>query len=155
MTNEHNETFGQALKRNRVTAGVSQSDLAELVKVSDTAVGHWEHNESLPVIENLERLTKLFPELECWREHVRTIRKPVGPAGMSFSRDIDVSVETEDARELGVKYAEALLQYEEDDLALKSWQTQGDKLRQLLAQSGDRVAKVRKALFDAVKAEAK
>lgn len=75
-------TFGEALRRERTKAALSDEQLAELVGVTRAAVGWWETDRNVPVRENYEQLMSLFPALKDAPEpDWRDIEKPNGGAG--------------------------------------------------------------------------
>lgn len=75
-------TFGEALRRERTKAALSDEQLAELVGVTRAAVGWWEADRNAPVRENYEQLLSLFPALrEAPEPDWRDIEKPSGGAG--------------------------------------------------------------------------
>ena len=53
-------TLGQKLKNIRKKFGLSQEDLANLIKVSRQAITKWENDLGIPDTENLKELSKLF-----------------------------------------------------------------------------------------------
>lgn len=53
-------TFGEKLQYLRKTKGMSQEQLASIINVSRQAVSKWELNDSLPDVENILQLSKLF-----------------------------------------------------------------------------------------------
>lgn len=53
-------TLGQKLKNIRKKFGLSQEELANLIKVSRQAITKWENDLGLPDTENLKELSKLF-----------------------------------------------------------------------------------------------
>lgn len=55
-------TLGERIRENRVRAGLSQEQLAELTGVSRQAVGKWEAGQAAPSAEKLQRLADLFGE---------------------------------------------------------------------------------------------
>ena len=55
-------TLGERIRENRVRAGLSQEQLAELTGVSRQAVGKWEAGQAAPGAEKLQRLADLFGE---------------------------------------------------------------------------------------------
>ncbi len=74
--------FGEALAALRVGDGLTQSDVSELLKVSDQAVSHWELSRNVPILEHYDMLVDLWPALTLFeRPAVRDIEKPVGRAG--------------------------------------------------------------------------
>lgn len=53
-------TFGEKLQYLRKSKGMSQEQLASIINVSRQAVSKWELNDSLPDVENILQLSKLF-----------------------------------------------------------------------------------------------
>lgn len=58
------KTFGEYLRYLRLREGLDICDVAELLRVSDAAVSHWELNRVNPIIDHLNKLTALFPALK-------------------------------------------------------------------------------------------
>jgi transcriptional regulator with XRE-family HTH domain len=58
------KTFGEYLRYLRLREGLDISEVAELLRVSDAAVSHWELNRVNPIIDHLNKLTALFPALK-------------------------------------------------------------------------------------------
>ena len=53
-------TFGEKLKRSRNEAGLSQEKLAEMIKVSRSAVAKWETDKGMPDINNLKLIAQVL-----------------------------------------------------------------------------------------------
>lgn len=51
---------GKRLKKLRIANGMTQTDLAEKLNITYQTVGNWEQNVSLPSIDILKELTKIF-----------------------------------------------------------------------------------------------
>lgn len=49
-----------ALKRARKSQGMTQTELAEFIGVTQGAVHQWESGKSSPTIDNLKKIAKLF-----------------------------------------------------------------------------------------------
>ena len=54
------ETFGEMISTLRKERGMTQSDLAEQLGVTDKAVSKWERNLSFPDVSSLPRIAKIF-----------------------------------------------------------------------------------------------
>jgi transcriptional regulator with XRE-family HTH domain len=57
------KTFREALRRAREDEGLHQRELAEMMDVTEAAVGHWETGTAQPYVHNYEKLLVLFPSL--------------------------------------------------------------------------------------------
>lgn len=49
-----------AIKRFRISAGMTQQDLADALHVTQPAVLHWEKGRAAPSLDNLKAMAKLF-----------------------------------------------------------------------------------------------
>lgn len=58
------KTFGEYLRHLRLQEGLDIDEVAELLKVSDSAVGHWELNRVNPILDHYTKLIALFPNLK-------------------------------------------------------------------------------------------
>ena len=77
------KTFGAWLAMERLSEGVDQEELGELLGVTGQAVSAWETEKAVPVKENYDRLLALFPALVRAPEpEWRDIPKPDGGAGI-------------------------------------------------------------------------
>ncbi len=77
---ERDYAFGQAILTLRVTIGLTQSGLAELLRVSRRAVGEWEAGSSYPKAEHLKHLIELATKHQAFPaghevEEIRTLWK--------------------------------------------------------------------------------
>ncbi len=52
--------FGERLKELRIEAGLTQDQLAKNVKLSHSAIGHWETNERVPNLDAVIVLAEYF-----------------------------------------------------------------------------------------------
>ncbi len=53
-------TIGEKIRKKRKELGLSQEALAKKINVSFRSIYHWEHNETIPRSDSLERLAKVF-----------------------------------------------------------------------------------------------
>lgn len=49
-----------AIKRFRISAGMTQQDLADALHVTQPAVLHWEKGRAAPNLDNLKAMAKIF-----------------------------------------------------------------------------------------------
>lgn len=77
------QPFSDALRAVRTDAGLSQTELGEMLDVVGQAVSAWESGEYTPIAAHYAQLRELFPELQHAQEpDCRDITKPVpGPRG--------------------------------------------------------------------------
>lgn len=54
--------IGECLKNARIKKNYSQEQLAEFLCVTRQTISNWEHGKSIPDIEQLEKISDLFPE---------------------------------------------------------------------------------------------
>lgn len=80
-------TFGAALKLARQVEGLDQSELGDLMDVSDSAVSNWETGGTTPVRDNYNKLLALFPHLADapLPPGIKDYPKPTGPQGMTLA----------------------------------------------------------------------
>ena len=52
--------FGESLKNIRLSKGLSQKELANILTVSFQTISHWESNYSEPDLTTLKRLTEVL-----------------------------------------------------------------------------------------------
>lgn len=91
-------TMGERIKMLREQRGITQSDLAEICKVSDKAVSTWENGRNIPRMGAIQRMADYFgiPKsaiIENIAPPVNAIRTPVLgniPAGIPLSAVEDI-----------------------------------------------------------------
>lgn len=75
-------TFAEALRHERLSEGLGQDELGELVGVTGQAVSAWENDVSAPITLHYDALVNLFPKLgSAPKPESRDIDKPNGGAG--------------------------------------------------------------------------
>jgi len=89
------KTFGEALRRVRLSEGFGQDEVGELVGVTGQAVSAWESGNSNPVKDHYDKLVRLFSDLcVAPKPDTRDIDKPDGGAGKEKPRTIPEPQET-------------------------------------------------------------
>lgn len=90
------ESFGHRLHELRVAKGLTQSQLARQLRVSEPSISHWEKDRSRPKTGRLEALSLIFgvpmPELLGY-DDTETLRKLVDAAKEQIARAAGTSVE--------------------------------------------------------------
>jgi len=81
------KTFGEALRRVRLSEGLGQDEIGELIGVTGQAVSAWESGISNPVKHHYDTLVSLFADLSfAPKPDTRDIDKPDGGAGKEKPR---------------------------------------------------------------------
>lgn len=60
------QSFGQALKKERLHSGLSQSELGELIDVHGTTISQWESDNTYPVQSLYNKVVALYPSLSSF-----------------------------------------------------------------------------------------
>lgn len=81
-TTRRPEHFGLELAALRSADGLSQQDIADLLKVTNQAVSAWEASVSTPVREHYDALVQIWSELARFTPPVRDINPPDGGEGV-------------------------------------------------------------------------
>lgn len=81
------KTFGEALRRVRLSEGFGQDEVGDLIGVTGQAVSAWESGTSNPVKDHYDKLVALFADLSVApKPDSRNIDKPDGGAGKEKPR---------------------------------------------------------------------
>jgi len=108
--------FGETLRRNRVTAGLTTDALAELLDVSTATINAWELGRYSPRDHNLARIHDLFDSLEA--QVISDVPKAEAPNAVKRG-DVEAAL--------------SLSQSIEELLVTASSFTEDDQLQQFLA----------------------
>lgn len=83
------QTFGEALRHERLSEGLGQDELGELVGVTGQAVSAWENGVNDPITSHYDGLVLLLPALrQAPKPESRDIDKPNGGAGQEKPRPV-------------------------------------------------------------------